>query len=92
MARYIEGEDRNQSTLFPEALDDYVGEDSPARVIDVFVDDLDLSGLGFERCSPALTVDLAIIQPCYLNYISMPISIAFILLAELKSKPNAMLK
>lgn len=55
MKRYIEGEDRNQGTLFPEALDDYVGEDSPARVIDVFVDDLDLSSLGFERCSPALT-------------------------------------
>jgi len=38
MKRFIEGESRSQSTLFPELLDDYVGEDNPVRVIDVFVD------------------------------------------------------
>ena len=38
--RLIEGEDRSQSTLLPERLDDYVGEDNPVRVVDVFVDDL----------------------------------------------------
>jgi transposase len=48
MSRFIEGEDRRQATLFPERLDDYVAEDSPVRVIDVFIDDLDLSGLGFK--------------------------------------------
>ena len=48
MSGYIEGEDRHQATLFPERLDDYVGEDSAVRVIDVFIDDLDLSGLGFK--------------------------------------------
>ena len=47
MSGFIEGEDRNQGTLFPERLDDYVAEDNPVRVIDVFIDDLDISGLGF---------------------------------------------
>ena len=48
MKRFIEGEDRNQATLFPERLDDYIAEESSVRVIDVFIDDLDLSGLGFQ--------------------------------------------
>jgi len=48
MSGFIEGEDRNQATLFPERLDDYVAENSPVRVIDVFIDDLDISGLGFK--------------------------------------------
>jgi transposase len=47
MSGFIEGEDRHQATLFPERLDDYIAEDSAVRVIDVFIDDLDLSGLGF---------------------------------------------
>ena len=54
MGRFIEGEDRHQATLFPELLDDYIAEDSPVRVIDVFVDDLDLSGLGF-KTTPEVT-------------------------------------
>jgi hypothetical protein len=49
MKRFIEGEDLNQSTLFPECLEDYLAEDNPVRVIDVFVDELDLSQLGFEQ-------------------------------------------
>ena len=48
MSGFIEGEDRNQATMFPERLDDYVTEDSPVRVVDVFIDDLDISGLGFK--------------------------------------------
>jgi transposase len=52
MSRFIEGEDRDQSTLFPERLDDWIGEDNPVRVIDVFVDELDLGGLGFSRVEP----------------------------------------
>ena len=48
MSDFIVGDDRNQATLFPERLDDYVAEDSPVRVVDVFVDDLDISGLGFK--------------------------------------------
>jgi transposase len=48
MSRFIEGEDRTQSVLFPERLDDYIGEDNPVRVIDAFVDELDLAKLGFD--------------------------------------------
>ena len=55
MKRFIEGEDRNQSTLFPETLDDYIAEDNPVRVIDVFVDELDLAQLGFGRVEPKET-------------------------------------
>ena len=42
MKRFIEGEDRGQSTLYPERLEDWIGEDNPVRVIDVFVDEIDL--------------------------------------------------
>jgi transposase len=55
MKRFIEGEDRGQGTLLPELLDDYVTENNPVRVIDVFVDELDLASLGFERVCPAKT-------------------------------------
>ena len=46
--RFVVGQDRNQSTLFPELLDDYIGGDNPVRAIDVFVDELRLGDLGFE--------------------------------------------
>jgi len=55
MKRFIEGLDREQSTLFPERLEDWIGDDNPVRVIDVFVDELDLGGLGFGRVEPAVT-------------------------------------
>ena len=55
MGRYVEGQDRTQSVLFPERLDDWIHEDSTVRVIDVFVDELDLRKLGFERADPAVT-------------------------------------
>ena len=55
MKRYIEGEDRSQSILFPESLEDYIAEDNPVRVIDVFVDELDLEELGFEGMQPEAT-------------------------------------
>jgi transposase len=54
MSKFIKGQDRSQGTLFPERLDDYVEEDNPVRVIDVFIDDLDISGLGF-KAEPAAT-------------------------------------
>ena len=54
MSRFIKGESRSQITLFPEAVDEYIEEDNPVRVIDVFVDDLDLSALGF-KTEPADT-------------------------------------
>jgi transposase len=55
MKRFIEGEDRSQSTLFPERLDDYIAEDNAVRVIDAFVEKLDLGDLGFERAQPSDT-------------------------------------
>lgn len=55
MKRFIEGENRSQSVLFPERLDDYIGEDNPVRAIDVFVDELDLKDLGFEGTEPEET-------------------------------------
>ena len=55
MKRYITGIDRSQSTLFPESLDEYITEDNPVRVIDVFVDELDMEDLGFERAQPSQT-------------------------------------
>ena len=55
MKRFIEGLDRGQGTLFPETLDDLVTDDNPVRVIDVFVDALDLGELGFERVEPRET-------------------------------------
>lgn len=48
MGNFIEGENRFQATLFPELIDDFVADDSAARVIDVFIDKLDISGLGFK--------------------------------------------
>ena len=55
MGRYIEGQERTQSILFPERLDDWIDEDNPVRAVDVFVDALDLKDLGFERAAPAET-------------------------------------
>ena len=55
MKRFVEGVDRGQGTLFPERLDDYIGEDNPVRVIDVFVDELDLGGPGFGGVEPRAT-------------------------------------
>lgn len=55
MSRFVQGADRRQQTLLPECLDDYVAEENPVRVIDVFIDELDLKGLGFEGMTPAAT-------------------------------------
>ena len=55
MKRFIEGENRTQSTLFPETVDEYVADTNPVRVVDVFVDELDLRQLGFAGVDPAAT-------------------------------------
>ena len=55
MRRFIEGESRNQITLMPACLDDYIDTDNPVRVIDLFVDELDLAALGFEGTTAAAT-------------------------------------
>jgi transposase len=55
MKRFIEGESRTQSTLLPECLDDYIADTNPVRVVDVFVDELNLGKLGFDGVDPAAT-------------------------------------
>ena len=55
MKRFIEGAERSQVTLLPECLDDYIAEDNPVRVVDAYVEELDLQELGFEGAEPAAT-------------------------------------
>ena len=55
MARFIEGISRSQGTLFPERLEEFICDDNPVRVIDAFVEQLDLINLGFDRCEPKVT-------------------------------------
>src|SRR5690348_3953295 len=55
MRRFVEGIDREQATLFPEHLEDWVDQDNPVRAIDAFVDKLELSGLGFNGVAPEAT-------------------------------------
>src|SRR5690349_14857856 len=55
MKRFIEGEERGQVSLMPECLDDFIAEDNPVRVVDAFVEELDLQELGFGGAEPADT-------------------------------------
>ena len=55
MSRFIEGEQRSQCVLFPETLDEWITDDNPVRVVDAFVEELDLAELGFARAEPAET-------------------------------------
>src|ERR1700680_2833291 len=55
MKRFVEGASRGQSTLLPECLDDWIGEDNPVRVIDAFVEALNLAELGFDGIEPEVT-------------------------------------
>ena len=55
MKRFIESDERMQGTLFPEYLEDYVAENNPVRVVDVFVEHLELGKLGFNGAEPAIT-------------------------------------
>ena len=55
MKRFVEAGDRRQATLLPDSLEDYVTEDNPVRVVDVFIDELDLEALGFSGVAPEVT-------------------------------------
>ena len=55
MKRFVEGVSREQSTLFPETLEDFIDKDNPVRVVDDFVEGLDLTGLGFDGVDPSWT-------------------------------------
>ena len=55
MKRFIEGECRTQTTLLPECIDDFITDTNPVRIVDVFVDEIDLGKLGFDGVDPAAT-------------------------------------
>ena len=55
MHRFIDGEDRRQPALLPHSLEDYVSDENPVRVIELFIDELDLAALGFAGMTPAAT-------------------------------------
>jgi transposase len=55
MKRFVEGQDRSQLILLPDCLEDYVGEDNPVRIVDAFIDELDLAVLGFAGVIPEAT-------------------------------------
>src|SRR6185503_6092649 len=52
---HIEGCSRNQMTLLPESIDDYIAQDNPVRFVDAFIDQLPLLELGFAKAEPAAT-------------------------------------
>jgi transposase len=55
MSHYIKGQGRNQVTLFPEASDDFVNAENLVKVIDIFVDELNLASLGLNKVTPKST-------------------------------------
>ncbi len=55
MKRFIENEDRKQVALLPECLDDFVAEDDPVRIIEAFVEEINLASLGFDGAMPSTT-------------------------------------
>jgi hypothetical protein len=72
MKRFVEGADRHQATLLPDCLDDYVAEDNPVRVIEVFIDELDLAGLGSLR---SLTIASRRLRSIGFKWAVMPVRI-----------------
>lgn len=52
---YIKGENRGQVTMLPDCIDDLIGQDNPVRVIDAFIDGLDMDKAGFQRSTPNVT-------------------------------------
>ena len=93
MKRFVEGLDRGQSTLFPECLEDWIGEANPVRVIDVFVDQLDLAELGFRGVDPERTGRPSYHASALLKlYISTAISTGFSQAAGLSVMPGGTLR
>jgi transposase len=90
MKRFIEGGDRTQIALLPECLDDYVGEDNPVRVVEVFVDELDLGVLGFDGVDPAATGRPAYHPSVLLRSTSTATSIASSPAGAWSARPSAM--
>src|SRR5262249_14406518 len=90
MKRFVEGADRGQSTLFPECLDDWIDENNPVRVIDAFVDTLDLGALDFEGVAPAETGRPAYHPSVLLKLYSTAISTACSRAGGSSARPAAM--
>ena len=76
MTRFVQGMDRQQTTLLPECLDDFIDESNPVRAVDVFVDALDLRDLGFTSVDPAETAGRPTIPRRCSSSTSTAISIA----------------
>jgi hypothetical protein len=76
MKRFVDGVDRGQSTLFPECLEDWINEDNPVRVIDVFVEELDLAELGFGGVDPKATG--AVTSTGYAGVLAGPAAVGFV--------------
>ena len=64
MKRFVEGDDRKQVAPLPECIDDYIGRDNPVRVIDAYIDELDLAEPGFNGTTPALTAPPVLPSGC----------------------------
>ena len=86
MKRFVEGVDRGQSTLLPECLDDWIDENNPVRVIDAFVEALNLAEVGFAGVEPEATgrpsyhpsVLLKLYVYGYLNRVAWTVSIVLV--------------
>ena len=88
MKRFVEGDDRRQATLLPECLDDYVAPDNPVRIVEAFVDELDLAALGFAGMVPEAAGRLTIPPPCSRST-STAISTASPPAADWNARPSA---
>ena len=89
MKRFVQGQERSQCTLFPACLDEYISEDNPVRVVDVFVEELDLRALGFERGCRRRQAARPIIRPRCSSSTSTAISTASRPAAASSRKPAA---
>ncbi len=74
MKRFIEGEDRQQATLLPDCLEDYVTDDNPTRVVDVFIEELDLAAVGFSGVVPESTRTASISSRDFAEDLSLRLS------------------
>ena len=74
MKRFIAGEDRRQITLLPDCLDDFISADNPVRLVEVFVDELDLIALGFAGAVPEATGRPRLSSGCDAQNLSLRLS------------------
>ena len=90
MSRFVEEADRGQWTLLPECLDDFIDERNPVRVIDVFIDALDLAEMRFEGVEPAATVGPRTTHRFSLSFTFTAICTGFSRAGGSNERPDAM--